>query len=75
MERIANQAGLTQREAEVFGLLMEGRSVPYIKETLYISISTAKTHVRHIYQKFGVHDRQELISLVQERIAKGSERD
>jgi DNA-binding NarL/FixJ family response regulator len=46
-------------------MLVEGRSIPYIKETLYISGNTVKTHVRHIYQKTCVHDRQELIDLFQ----------
>ena len=60
---LADSYGLTRREQEVLGLLLKGRSIPYIKETLYISTNTAKTHVRHIYQKMGIHDRQELITL------------
>ncbi|OUO92485.1 hypothetical protein B5F40_00885 [Gordonibacter sp. An230] len=60
---LAEAFGLTQREREVLALLLRGRSIPYIKETLYISTNTAKTHVRHIYQKVGVHERQELITL------------
>lgn len=63
--RIATEHGLTEREIEILQLLLEGRSVPYIKETLYISSNTAKTHVRHIYQKMGVHNRQELIDRAQ----------
>lgn len=63
--RIATEHGLTEREVEILRLLLEGRSVPYIKETLYISSNTAKTHVRHIYQKMGVHNRQELIDRAQ----------
>lgn len=61
--QLAGSYGLTQREQEVLGLLLKGRSIPYIKETLYISTNTAKTHVRHIYQKMGIHERQELITL------------
>lgn len=60
---LADSFGLTRREQEVLVLLLKGRSIPYIKETLYISTNTAKTHVRHIYQKMGIHDRQELITL------------
>lgn len=63
---LADAFGLTQREQEVLALLLKGRSIPYIKETLYISANTAKTHVRHIYQKTGVHERQELITLANE---------
>lgn len=60
---LSDAYGLTPREQEVLGLLLKGRSIPYIKETLYISTNTAKTHVRHIYQKMGIHERQELITL------------
>lgn len=63
--RIAANHGLTEREREILLMLVEGRSIPYIKETLYISGNTVKTHVRHIYQKTCVHDRQELIDLFQ----------
>lgn len=62
--RLAAEAQLTAREHEVFGLLAEGRSAPFIAEYLSIERSTAKTHVARIYAKLGVHTRQELISLV-----------
>lgn len=59
--RLATTYQLTSREAEICQMLLEGRSVPFIKESLYLSANTVKTHVRHIYQKTGVHNRQELI--------------
>ncbi len=55
--------GLTKREQEVLSYLLEGRSHPYIRDTLYISKSTVDTHVRHIYAKTGVKSKQELIDL------------
>lgn len=58
------QKGLTPRETEVAQLLMLGRSLPYIEEELCISHGTANTHLRHIYDKLGVHNRQEFLSLV-----------
>lgn len=67
--RIANLAAdhhLTPRETEVFALLAQGRSVPYIRDALVISKETAATHAKRIYAKLGVHSRQELIDLVQE---------
>lgn len=42
-------------------LLAAGRNVPYIAESLCISENTVKSHVRHIYEKCGYHDRQELL--------------
>lgn len=64
IDEIAREAGLTPREAEVFALLAQGRSIPYIRDELIISRETAATHAKHIYAKLGVHSRQELIDLV-----------
>lgn len=54
---------LTEREEEVLDLLVAGRSVPYISEKLTVSANTVKTHVRHIYAKLDVHNRQELLDV------------
>lgn len=61
IERIAERSGLTNREVDVLRLLAAGRNVPYIAESLCISENTVKSHVRHIYEKCGYHDRQELL--------------
>ena len=66
-DRLAATCELTGREAEVMALLAQGRSGPEIQDELSISRNTAKTHVRHIYRKLGVHSQQELIELVRER--------
>lgn len=63
---------LTPRETEVFALLAQGRSIPYIRDELIISRETAATHAKHIYTKLGVHSRQELIDLVQKRETESS---
>ncbi len=60
---IVERYGLTPREVEVFQLLAEGRSLPYIQEKLSISGGTARTHASSIYRKLGIHSRQELIDL------------
>lgn len=54
---------LTPREREVFALLAEGYSRPYIAKTLYISVDTVKVHVKHIYAKLGVDSQDDLIEL------------
>lgn len=59
----AKGRGLSAREEEVAALLLSGRNVPAIAEMLCISQSTVHTHVKHIYEKLGVHTRQELIDL------------
>ena len=55
---------LSAREAEVLSLLVSGRNGPYIAERLCVSDNTVKTHIRHIYTKLDVHNRQELLDLV-----------
>ena len=61
--RLSDQFGLTTREREVFGLLAHGRNGRYIMDHLVISRNTAKSHIKHIYSKQGVHSHQELIDL------------
>jgi len=57
--RVVPTAGLTEREAEVLGLLRQGMSNREIAQTLWIAQSTAKVHVRHIFEKLGVRSRTE----------------
>jgi DNA-binding NarL/FixJ family response regulator len=49
--------GLSNREHEVYELLAQGRSNREIARTLFISESTTKVHVRHIFEKLKVHTR------------------
>ncbi len=54
----ANQSfGLSAREIEVLGLLVEGLSNMEIAKKLIISHETVKTHMRHIMSKLQVSDR------------------
>jgi LuxR family transcriptional regulator, maltose regulon positive regulatory protein len=50
---------LSAREQEVYELLAQGRSNHEIAKNLFISESTTKVHVRHIFEKLGVHSRAE----------------
>ncbi len=69
---IVERCGLTPRESDVLPLLLEGRTIQRIQETLYISAGTVSTHIRHIYQKTGCANRQELIDLSQQITAEGN---
>ena len=66
IELLAQTYGMTEREREVFELLVHGRSVTYIMESLYISRNTVNSHVKHIYQKLGVHSKQQMLDLVED---------
>ena len=65
---IAERFSLSPRETDVLPLLLEGRTISRIQETLFISAGTVSTHIRHIYQKTGVDNRQELIDLAHETV-------
>jgi len=63
-QRVARRYGLTHREEEILELLAQGMSTARIEETLCISQATAKTHAHHVYEKLGVHSRDEARALV-----------
>lgn len=63
-DAISQQYGLTPREEEVLILLAQRKSVADIEVELFISNPTAKTHVRNIYRKLGIHKRAELLAMV-----------
>ncbi|WP_270044463.1 LuxR C-terminal-related transcriptional regulator [Solirubrobacter ginsenosidimutans] len=52
---------LSESETRLLRYLPTNLSVPEIAEELYVAASTAKTHVKHIYGKLGVHSRAEAV--------------
>jgi DNA-binding CsgD family transcriptional regulator len=56
---LRREGTLSAREQEIYELLVQGRSNREIAKTLFISESTTKVHVRHIFEKLGVHTRAE----------------
>jgi DNA-binding NarL/FixJ family response regulator len=50
-------ASLTQREVEVLRLVARGHTNLQIAHSLFVSVSTVKKHVRHIFSKLEVSDR------------------
>ncbi len=52
---------LSPREREVLGLLADGLAVAQIARKLYISESTAKTHISKLYEKLGAGNRAQAI--------------
>jgi DNA-binding NarL/FixJ family response regulator len=54
---------LTARERDIFRLIAGGRSNAEIAKELYISDTTVKTHVTHIFQKLNLRDRVQLVVL------------
>ena len=52
---------LTEREKEILQRLIESRSLRSIAESLFISLETVRTHVKHIYKKLHVANRTEAV--------------
>jgi HD-GYP domain-containing protein (c-di-GMP phosphodiesterase class II) len=55
--RIERPAGLTEREAEVVGMLARGLQTKQVARALGISVKTADRHIQNAYRKIGVSTR------------------
>jgi HD-GYP domain-containing protein (c-di-GMP phosphodiesterase class II) len=65
--RLERPAGLTQREAQVIGLLARGLQTKQVARTLGISAKTADRHVQNAYAKIGVSTRAAATLFAMER--------
>jgi DNA-binding NarL/FixJ family response regulator len=66
---------LSPREREVLGLLADGLAVAQISRRLYISESTAKTHISKLYEKLGAGNRaQALMTAMRLGLIKAGDR-
>lgn len=61
MRDIAGSYMLTERETDVFLLLVSRYSRKEMEKELFLSSNTIKTHTQNIYRKFDVHSQAELI--------------
>jgi LuxR family transcriptional regulator, maltose regulon positive regulatory protein len=57
---------LTEREQEVLYYISENYSNKELASTLFVSLDTVKTHLRHIYGKLGVNSRKEAVRRARE---------
>lgn len=58
---------LTNREADVLQMLVNGTSYATIADSLFLSINTVKYHIRNIYEKLHVNSRSEAIQEAKNR--------
>lgn len=63
-QAIARVHGLTQREQEILEQLAHGHTVKEIADAFCVSANTVKYHVKGVYQKLGVHSRDEVAEMV-----------
>jgi DNA-binding CsgD family transcriptional regulator len=62
--QIAARFGLTATEAEVARLAAMGRGMPFVAEAMGVSINTARTHLKSVYEKSGVNHQAGLARLM-----------
>lgn len=55
--------GLTEAETRIAGLIARGRTRAFIACDLGYSENTIRNYTRTLYQKVGIHSKQELIDL------------
>jgi DNA-binding CsgD family transcriptional regulator len=57
---------LSAREFEIVTRMLRGDRVTTIARDLYLSTSTVRNHLSHIFRKLGVHSQVELIEAIQQ---------
>lgn len=60
-ELVIRSLRLTRREADVVGELLQAKRDKQIASLLGMSVSTVRTHLRHVFAAQGVSDRSELM--------------
>ena len=61
---LSSKYSLTERESEILIPLARGYTLKTISENDVVSYNTVKAQVRSVYQKLGIHSRDELLSLI-----------
>ena len=56
--------GLTPAEARLAAMLMQGHGLEWSADELDVSINTARTHIKNLFDKTGVRRQAELVRLV-----------
>lgn len=59
----APHPNLTPRQAEILGLLEQGRSTEQIANELHVSVETVRNHIRGIFRGLGVRSRIEAVAV------------
>jgi len=63
LQRKQLKFGLSQRELQILALLPTDEPLSILAKSLFISESTLKTHLTHIYRKLGVKNRLQAINV------------
>ena len=58
---LVDKLELSKRELEILGLLSRGHSNQEIAETLFVSVSTVKSHIQNLFEKLDVKRRMQAV--------------
>ena len=64
IKELAAEFSLSARKTEIIMLIARGITTDNVAKKLYISPHTVNTHIRHVYEKIGIHKRSELIDYI-----------
>jgi len=64
---VAAEFGLTNREKDMLGYLMEGATTEQIAADLFISEETVRVHVSNLMKKLDIEKRQDIVDWVERR--------
>lgn len=64
IKEMAEEFAFSARETEIVGLIGRGFTTDNVAKKLVISPYTVNTHIRHVYEKMGIHKRSELIDYI-----------
>lgn len=56
--------GLTRAEASVALAVLHGRGLQAVADELYVTLSTVRVHLQHVFEKTGTHRQVELATLL-----------
>jgi DNA-binding NarL/FixJ family response regulator len=59
---------LSERELEVLLSMKDGKTNVQLAESLFLSVNTVKTHLKHIYEKLSVSNRTEALFKINQMI-------
>ncbi len=64
LQTLVFPGGLTERESEIAALIVRGKTYKQVAGELHVSENTVKTHVKNIYAKYNVQNRNQLLHLM-----------
>lgn len=65
VDTLSQRYALSPREKEILVFLAKGRGSKYIANKLKISPETVRTHSKRIYEKMSVHNKEDLLDIIE----------